>query len=170
MKPVFQTARMSCRRWLPSDLDALEAVYGDPQVVRWVGDGTPLPRSGCEAWLKVTESNYQKRGYGMFTLEDRESGEIVGFCGLVHPGGQPEAEIKYALLPAYWGQGLASEAVPALLAYGAQHHKLTHIIATVDPENLASQRVLLKAGMSKGELVQNDDGTLTQFFEWHNEL
>ncbi len=102
----------------------------------------------------------------MFTLEAQTSGQIAGFCGLVHPGNQPQAEIKYALRRNLWGQGLASEFVPALLNHGAQVHGLELIIATVYPQNLASRRVLEKAGML---LVRefDDDGHTICLYEWH---
>lgn len=149
-----------------SDHQPLLAVYGDAEAMRWVGDGEPLSLAGCEEWLVVTANNYRKRGYGMFALEDKGSGEVVGFCGLVHPGGQPEAEVKYAFLRSRWGCGLATEAVTALIAYGAAVHGLTRVIATVAPANHASARVLNKAGLRKSETRRNDDGTLTDVFEW----
>jgi len=163
---IFESERLRCRRWQPTDVDPLLLVYGDAEAMRWVGDGAPISQAECEAWLKVTENNYRTRGYGMFALEERAAGQVVGFCGLVHPGGQQEAEVKYAFLRAYWGRGLATEAVKALLFYGATHHALTRVIATVAPENLASQRVLLKAGMAKTELRHDEDGSDTQLFEW----
>jgi RimJ/RimL family protein N-acetyltransferase len=93
----------------------------------------------------------------------------VGFCGLVHPGGQPEPEIKYAFLRPHWGKGLATEAVSALIAYGAGCHGLRHIIATVAPGNAASQRVLQKAGMRPGATRDNGDGSITLVYEWNAE-
>jgi len=134
--------------------------------MRWVGDGEPITRSACEQWFKVTEANYAKRGYGMFSLESIISGSVVGFCGLVHPGGQTEPEVKYAFLRPCWGKGLASEAVPALLAYGNAKHGLVRIIATVAPANIASQRVLIKSGMRLREQHQNEDGSLSNVYEW----
>ena len=62
--------------------------------MRWVGEGKPITQIQCEEWFKVTEANYAKRGYGMFALDHRDSGRVVGFAGLVHPGGQVEPEIK----------------------------------------------------------------------------
>jgi RimJ/RimL family protein N-acetyltransferase len=135
--------------------------------MRWVGDGQPITRKECEEWFKVTQANYAKRGYGMFTLELRDSGTVVGFVGLVHPGGQVEAEIKYAFLRTHWGIGLATEAVPRLLAYGGTSHGLQRIIATVASENLVSQRVLSKAGMAQESRRSNDDGSTTLVFSWH---
>ncbi len=163
---VFETARLQARRLHLTDVDTMLGVYGDQEVVRWAGDGKPLSRALCEKWVEVTLNNYATRGYGMFALVDRESGEVVGFAGLVHPGGQPEAEIKYALHRSRWGQGFATEAATALLSYGAARFGLAEVIATAAPENGASHRVLLKAGMQRVGLRENDDGTFTQLFVW----
>jgi ribosomal-protein-alanine N-acetyltransferase len=163
---VFETLRLRARHLEAGDVDRMLAVYGDPEVVRWVGDGTPLDRAGCERWVEVTERNYATRGYGMLALAERQSGAVVGFCGLVHPGGQEEAEIKYALHRDWWGKGLATEAAVALLAYGASRFGLRYVIATTAPENAASHHVLRKAGMERGELRREDDGSWTQLFVW----
>jgi RimJ/RimL family protein N-acetyltransferase len=144
----------------------MHAVYGDAEAMRWVGDGEPLDRAGCGEWVDVTLRNYERRGYGMFAILDRSSEDVIGFCGLVHPGGQPEAEIKYALRRDAWGRGIATEAVAALLRHGARAHGLRRVIATVAPDNAASQRVLLKAGMAQDALRRNDDGTFTQLYSW----
>lgn len=163
---VFQTARLTARRWRDTDLGSLLDVYGDVDAMRWVGDGNPLMREEAVRWLEVTAANYARRGYGMFALEDAVSDQIVGFIGIVHPGGQPEAEVKYALRRDRWGQGLATEAVIAIVSYGASTHGLKRIIATTAPENIASHRVLIKSGFEVGELRDNGDGTLTQVFVW----
>lgn len=145
------------------------SVYSDAEAMRWVGDGRPITREECHHWIKVTLNNYAVRGYGMFALQDRSSSEVIGFCGLVHPRGQEEAEIKYALGREFWGRGLATEAVRAVLAYGAAELGIDYVIATVAPENRPSHRVLLKAGMRHGELRENEDGSVTQIFEWRKE-
>ncbi len=102
----------------------------------------------------------------MFALVERASRKVVGFCGLVHPGAQREPEVKYAFLHTHWGQGLATEAVTELLKHAERRHGLTHLIATVYPENLASQRVLSKAGTSNAELRDKEDGSQTLVFSW----
>ena len=166
VSPIFETERLIARRLQPSDLAPLLAVYGDADTMRWVGDGKPITHEACVKWLEVTENNYRVRGYGMFALLNRRTEEVLGFCGLVHPGGQPQAEIKYALKRSYWGSGLATEAAGAMLAYGATEHRLAEVIATTAPENVASHKVLLKAGMQRAELRDNEDGTFTQVFRW----
>lgn len=134
--------------------------------MRWVGDGTPLTSSEAERWLEVTSENYAKRGYGMFALEDAGFGEIVGFIGIAHPGGQTEPEVKYALAREHWGKGLATEAVRGIAEYGGSAHGLKRIIATTAPQNVASHRVLEKAGFVRTEVRENDDGSHTWVFAW----
>lgn len=165
-EPIFVTPRLRCRRWVAGDLDAIHAVYSDPLGMAFVGDGSPITLEGCREWLAVTERNYALRGYGMFALEERATAHVVGFCGLVHPGGQPEPEVKYAFLQAAWGKGYATEAISHLLSYGHQAHGLTRIMATVAPDNLASQRVLSKAGAKEFGSRSNEDGSTTLLYEW----
>ena len=163
---VFATERLLVRRWRESDLADLMAVYGDADAMRWVGDGEPITEDECRHWLEVTSANYEQRGYGMFAVELKSRSGVVGFCGIVHPGDQREAEVKYAYARAAWGQGIATEALAGLVRYGVQEHGIRYMIATTAPENIASHRVLEKAGMSRGELRAEDDGSYTQVFEY----
>lgn len=163
---VFCTERLIVRRWCDSDLPALMAVYGDADAMRWVGDGEPVTLEECVKWLEVTRRNYEKRGYGMFAVELRLAPGVIGFCGIVHPGDQAEPEIKYAYLRSHWGRGFATEVAVGLLGYAVSVHGLHHLIATVAPANSASIRVLLKAGMVRGDLINDDDKGQTQLFPW----
>lgn len=83
----------------------------------------------------------------MYAITLLDSTNIVGFCGVIHPDNQDQAEIKYALKRDYWGAGFATEVVRALLDYAKKTFGLNSIIATVAPDNLASQRVLVKSGL-----------------------
>lgn len=163
---IFTTQRLRCRRWLPSEANTLLAVYGDPIGAKYVGDGEPISLEECDHWLEVTDRNYARRGYGMFALEERTTNNTIGYCGLVHPGDQSEAEVKYSLLRSHWGQGLASEFVPALLAYGIREFELTRVIATLSPDNLASKRVLVKSGMTFREEQEDELGLPMLVLEW----
>ena len=163
---IFRTDRLLVRRWRESDLPDLNAVYGDADAMRWVGDGRPITDEECCKWMEITRENYEKRGYGMFAVERNATPGVIGFCGIVHPGGQVEPEIKYAYHRSCWGQGFATEVVVGLISYGVEVHGLRQLIATTAPDNTASHRVLLKAGMTRGKLVEDEDGSPTQVFEW----
>ena len=163
---LFTTDHLLCRRWIATDVEPLFEVYSDADAMQWVGDGKPITRAQCQEWLEVTEANYIQRGYGMFTLELRETGEVVGFAGLVHPDRQSEAEIKYALSRKHWGRGLASELIPSLLRYGAEVHGLHRILATVARGNSISRHVLQKSGLQWIAVRHEADGSLTDVLEW----
>lgn len=164
---MFQTKRLAIRRWQDADLSILAEVYGDADAMRWVGDGQPLTEADCSRWLAVTRANYERRGYGMYAAEELSSSNVVGFCGIVHPGDQVEPEIKYAFRRAHWGRGLATEAVGGLLAYGRDTLGLMGFIASIAPENVASRAVLTKVGMTPSAIRLDENGEETHYFEWH---
>jgi RimJ/RimL family protein N-acetyltransferase len=166
---LFESRRLFCRHVRADDVDALLAVYGDADAMRWVGDGEPLTRAQCAEWVAVCARNYRTRGYGLSALVERASGDTIGFCGLVHPAGQAEPELKYALRRDHWGRGLATEAARAMLAYARERLGLRHVIATAYPQNLASLRVLRNAGMQSLAMRTDSDGTVICSFAWHAE-
>ncbi len=146
---LFSTPRLVCRRIDTFDLEALEHVYGDAEAMKWVGDGQPLTHELCLKWIDVTKKNYIKRGYGMSALELKNSREVVGFCGIVHPNQQKEPEVKYAFVRKYWGLGFATEAVSGLLEYGFNELQLSEIFSTTFEANTLSNNVLRKNGFEQ---------------------
>lgn len=164
---IFTARRLIGRHLHASDVDALFEVYGDAEAMRWVGDGEPLTREQCVEWVMVSERNYRTRGYGMSALVEHETGEVIGFCGLVHPAGQADAELKYAFKRSHWGRGFATEGAAAMLTYAQESLGLRYVIATTAPENLASQRVLNKAGMRPVPDCIEPDGTVIRCFAWY---
>lgn len=162
---VFETARMRVRYLTPGDVDPLFEVCSDPVVMTYVGDGKPLTRDLCEKWITVSQENYRKRGYGAFYIESREDGSCVGICGIVYDPARTLPEIIYTFPQSRWGQGFATELVPALLHFGQHRCGLTKILATINPLNLVSQRVAIRAGMQfEGEEQDPGDGTWTQVY------
>ncbi len=162
---VFRTERLVIRKWRETDEPDLLALYSMDRVVQWIDDGQALTSSEATQWMAVTRNNYQKFGYGMFAIEDLNSSRVIGYGGLVHPGGQADAEIKYAFQPDTWGLGIATEFVQGLVGYARDEHGLSHVIATVDVENLASKRVLAKSGFRQTGTRTEEDGSTTVIFE-----
>jgi ribosomal-protein-alanine N-acetyltransferase len=164
---LFETKRLQCRQLSSDDIHSLFDVYSDVDAMKWVGDGSPLSLKQCADWIEITERNYSKYGYGLFALDLIASGKTIGFCGIIHPDAQLEPEIKYALLRQYWGIGLATEAVQALLSYAVQQYGLKFFIATVAPENTISQHVLVKSGMTYAHERTDKDGFIDKVYEYH---
>ena len=90
----------------------------------------------------------------------KKPGKFIGRCGLLPwtIDGQREVEVAYTITQEYWGQGLATEAARGILEYGFEKLNLSRLICLIDPENIASQRVAEKIGMTLEKKVDGIDG------------
>jgi RimJ/RimL family protein N-acetyltransferase len=142
------TAHLDFREMTTADLDDMATLLGDPAVM-WV---YPHPYSRGEAleWIERNLKLYGERGYGLWLLTLRGTGEFVGECGLVPQvvEGETQIEVGYHIRPALWGRGLATEAVTACRDFARDVAGLDRIVALIDPRNVASQRVATKAGLT----------------------
>lgn len=158
---VLETERLIVRRLEADDLDSFSELCGSPDVMKYVGDGLPLSREQVREWIEKSQENYAAHGFGCFAVVLKEGGRFIGYCGLINPVGGAEAEIIYALEKSYWGRGLAGETAGAMLDYGLGRCSLRRIVATIDPENRASVRIVEKLGM-KYRLTRLDEHGLPE--------
>ncbi|HMJ55679.1 MAG TPA: GNAT family N-acetyltransferase [Polyangiaceae bacterium] len=146
------TDRLALRRLTSEDLDLLDRLHSDPVVTRYVGG--VKTRAQTEAMLKTRILEYYEKfpGLGVWATIERASGACIGIHLLNHIQGESYIQVGYVLFSPYWGRGYATEMTVALLRYGFGELGLPAIFAITDLPNVASQRVLLKAGLErKGE-------------------
>ena len=157
---ILKTERLILRRQVIEDLDALWALYCDPQITRFIPDA---PRSYKEAREELEWHMHGHPKYsdlGLWATIHKETAKFVGRCGLLPwtIDGQREVEVAYTIARDHWGQGLATEAAQGILEYGFEKLKLSRLICLIDPENIASQRVAEKIGMSLERKVDGWEG------------
>ncbi|WP_211767263.1 GNAT family N-acetyltransferase [Kutzneria sp. CA-103260] len=148
---TLETSRLILRRWREEDVAPMAAVNADPEVMRWIRDGSvrdePQTRGGIQAW----ESEWESQGFGLFAVEIRSTGELAGFTGLSVPDYFPEVlpavEIGWRLGRSHWGQGLATEAAKAAVRFGFEERGLERIVSITQVGNDASERIITKLGM-----------------------
>ena len=145
--PEIETSRLRLRMFTPEDLDALASILSDRDVVRYLGMGEPRSREKSQATIDAILSHWNKHGFGIWALDHKERGQLIGWCGLQFLDKTPEVEVAYLLDKPYWGAGLATECALASLQYGFDQLKLDRIVAIARPENVASYRVMDKVGM-----------------------
>ena len=167
MPTVLATPRLWVRHFEPDDVDALFEVCRDPVVMRWVGDGTPLPHELCAKWIDISRRNYETKGYGAWAVVERDSNELIGYAGLVHAPDRTDPEIIYAFREAWWGRGLATELAPAILRHGLTRCGLPRIIATIDPDNSASLKIVDRCGMTFESEDKDEHGLAIRLFAIH---
>ncbi len=145
--PTIHTERLILRGFIPADYEPLCAILGDRDVLRYLPNTEPFPPEVVERIIQRQGVHWQEHGYGWYALEDRQTGEMVGWCGLNVLDETGETEIKYLLKQSHWGCGLATEAASRCVQDGFDLLGLDEIIGLVHPENSASRHVLEKLGM-----------------------
>jgi len=146
--PRIETERLILRAFDDGDSSSV-MFYADPEVMRYIPRG-PWRSDDVEAgFLRMIEhrrAQWRSVGFGMWAVELKQTGVVIGHCGLQRLEGGDEIEVYYLLDRPYWNQGLATEAARAMLRF-ATERGLKNIVAVAMPENGASQRVMAKAGM-----------------------
>jgi RimJ/RimL family protein N-acetyltransferase len=143
----LETARLRLRMFTPADLDRMCEITRDPEVTRFIGYGHPLSREETQANLEKIMNGFRRRGYGRWALERRDTGALVGYCGL--SSGNPDVgiELAYMLAREEWGKGLALEAGRASLRYGFEALRVDSIAGLTFHDNQRSRKVLERLRM-----------------------
>jgi len=143
----FETARLRLRPCTPGDQAALHAHWTDRDVRRHLWDDAVIPPQTVAEVIAASEASFAARGFGQWVLVERDSGVLVGFCGLRPVDDGPEVELLYSLAPSRWGRGLVAEAADAVLRHAFETVKLPRIAGRTDTPNARSARVLERLGM-----------------------
>jgi ribosomal-protein-alanine N-acetyltransferase len=146
---ILETSRLSLRHLVPGDLDALYALYRDPEIRRYFPDGTRTreeTREELEAFLRGHRKHPQ---LGLWATVERSTNAFLGRCGLLPwtIDGREEVELAFLIDKARWGEGLATEAALGIVEHARSRLKLRRLICLIMAGNVASQRVAEKAGM-----------------------
>lgn len=143
----LQTARLRMRLFTPDDLDRMCEITRDPEVMRFIGYGHPLSREETLTNLNMIMNGFRRRGYGRWALERRDTGALVGYCGLSSGNPDVGVELAYMLAREEWGRGLALEAARASLRYGFETLRMDSIAGLTFHDNRRSRLVLERVGM-----------------------
>jgi RimJ/RimL family protein N-acetyltransferase len=146
----LETERLVMRRWTEADREPFAAMNADPAVAEFFA--RPLTRAESDALVDRIERCFEERGFGLWALERKDSGEFIGFTGLLPvrddlpPAG--EIEVGWRLAKAAWGHGFATEAARAACAYGFGQAGLTAIMSMTAAVNVRSRAVMERIGMT----------------------
>ncbi|NEB80374.1 GNAT family N-acetyltransferase [Streptomyces sp. SID14478] len=149
----IHTPRLLLRRWHEiDDLHPLAEIHSQPEVMRFLGDGSVLDADATAGRIEEWEEEWDDEGFGVFAVELLGSGELAGAVGLTVPQGLPEyaheVAVTWLLGRQFWGQGYASEAAQATLEYALQDRGLERIVALTKSADEASANVVRKLGMT----------------------
>ena len=145
--PTLRTPRTVLRPLAAADVETAHAVWTNPDVRRYLWDDVLITRERAAETLARSDESFASHGYGLWAIHQRPGGPVLGFCGCQTAAGG-EAELLYGLLPAWWGQGLATECAGAVLDHLFGALGRTEAVAMTDVANAASVRVMERLGMA----------------------
>ena len=157
---ILESKRLILRRLVSEDLDALWALYCDPEITRYIPDA---PKTLDEA---RKELEWHKNGHprnpdlGLWATIHKGTGRLIGRCGLLPwtIEGQEEVEVAYTIARDFWGQGLATEAAQGIVRHAFERLNITRLICVIEPENIASMKVAEKIGMTFEKAMVDEIG------------
>ncbi|MDR3085118.1 MAG: GNAT family N-acetyltransferase [Christensenellaceae bacterium] len=144
---VFQTERLYARKMTLDDLPALSLILRDEKAM--VAYEHAFSEEETLHWLKTQLQRYQKDGVGLWAIVLKESGEMIGQCGLTMQPveGETLLEVGYLFQRAFWHRGYAIEAASAAKRYAFEVLKAPEVCSIIRENNLASINVAIRNGM-----------------------
>lgn len=149
-KIILKTDRLLLRHLVMDDLDKLFKLYSDPEIRKYFPEGVLTLEETREELEWFLNGHPEHPELGLWATIHKETGKFIGRCGLLpwEIDGKLEIEVAYLLDKNFWHQGLATEAATGILAYAFDNLNLSRIICLMHPDNLASQKVAKRIGMS----------------------
>lgn len=157
--PTLETERCIIRPVVLGDEPGIFPLASDPQIARYTTFfGPKIHTSSLETREFIERCFKMPRGeYGMtWVILEKYNHQIIGLiCLFGYSSVHRKAEFGYVLSPTHWGMGIVTEVSKALITYVFTELNLLRLQATVDPENIGSERVLIKCGMRYEGLLRN---------------
>lgn len=160
---ILDTERLVLRTLDGNDALFYLELLNTPDFIANIGDrGLRTVEAAREAIEKGPMAMQAARGHSIYLVQMKATGIAIGMSGLIKRDTLDDVDLGYAFMPEYGGQGFASEAALAVVAYARDVLGLQRLVAITTPGNEASERVLRKVGMQFEKMVyltDNDPGT-----------
>lgn len=162
--PIIETERLILREVTLKDAEDMLTYLSDPDVVKHMGLEPYQTVEDVQSEIQWYQS-IVKEGSGVrWGITLRNSGKVIGSCGFLNRASKHfRAEVGFELSKQYWGKGIASEALEAVVKFGFKHMELERIEALIEPGNTSSQKLVEKTGFVKEGLLRHYEYTCGKF-------
>jgi len=147
MDVIIETDRLLLREFTEDDAPLLYELNLDPEVIRFTHDPLTNVEHAKKVLTEVILPQYVLYDHGRWAVHVKSNLEFIGWCGLKYLSDTNEVDLGYRFMKRFWGNGYATEAALACIAYGFARLNLHRIVGRALPGNLTSIKVLEKCGM-----------------------
>ena len=156
---VLETHRLILRRFTGDDAAFIHELLNEPAWKRYIGDRGINSLESARHYLEtVPIASYERNGFGLYAMQQKVDMKLAGMCGLIKRDGLDDVDIGFAVLSRFEGQGLATEAAAATLAYSRSAICLKRLVAITSIDNERSARLLERLGMRFERMVCLSEG------------
>jgi RimJ/RimL family protein N-acetyltransferase len=152
---MIRTERTIIRPYTEEDLPLVLPIFSDPVTMAFWPQ--PMSPEGAAAWIERSMRAFAADGTGRMIVTERESGEVIGDCGVIQSqvNGRPEYDLGYIIHHPRWRQGFGLECARASLDYALRTLGLKRIVANMAHDHTGSRRVAEKLGMRREGTFHN---------------
>lgn len=162
--PVLETNRLVLRKVEKGDANSILKYMSDKEIMKYYGLEPFKTINDALSEITWYQSILNEKTGIRWGITLKGEDEVIGSCGFLNMIPQHfRTEIGYELSKSYWGQGIASEALEAVIRYGFEHLKLQRIEALIEPPNKPSQKLAEKQGFIREGLLRNYEFTCGEF-------
>lgn len=154
---ILEIERLALRQFTADDAAFILELVNEPSFIQNIGDRGVRSIADAVKYIETGPvASYARNGFGLYSVQLKESSESIGMCGLIKRAALEDVDIGYAFLPKFWSKGYAVEATLAVKEE-ARGLGLKRLVAIVDPANVGSIRVLEKIGLTFEKMIQLSD-------------
>ncbi len=169
---IAKTNRLIIRELSIGDIPVIYQIYQNPEVKKYIPDLDEYLENEIEKHKAYIKNVYNFYGYGLWGVFHKETGELIGRCGIQNTviNERAEIELGYVLDVNHWGYGYALECLRAILDYSFRELHLDRIAALIHPLNIRSVKVAESIGMKKDRMISKDGNDLFLYLIHSSEL
>lgn len=146
--PTIITQHLTLRPLTMNDIEAMFHVFSEQDMLKYFPNPNPPTMERVQKMIENQIQHWEEHGLGWWAVVPQGETEVAGWSGLQYLPETNETEVGYMLSRKFWGRGYSTEGARAGLEFGFKTLDIDQIVGLVHPENIASQRVLLKCGMT----------------------
>ena len=162
---ILETERTILREIVEADAEFILDLLNQPSFIKYIGDRNVRTLTDAREFIENRfRQSYRENGFGLYTVELKETNAPIGICGFVKRDSLPFADIGFAFLPQFENKGYAFESAKSVLDYGRSVLGLKKILAIVSPGNVASEKLLEKINFEFEQMIEIPEGVKLQLF------